>query len=113
MTLQRIEMGKNNNAKVTTSAKYIWGVSDYSFDEFQGSGVWTVPDVKRWQTGLRRNSHGVDGPDNLLLPHPQPGMAGWKPSFERGISNFRLEKYEEALACFNEVRLLHPLFDGN
>lgn len=30
-------------------------------------------------------------------------MAEWKPSFERGISNFRSGKYEEALAYFNEV----------
>ena len=33
-------------------------------------------------------------------------MAEWKPSFERGISNFRLGKYEVALTCFNEVRFL-------
>ena len=41
------------------------------------------------------------------------GMAGWKQSFERGISNFRLNKYEEALACFDDVRPTHPLFDEN
>lgn len=54
------------------------------------------------------------GPDHPLL-HPRPtlSMAEWKSSFERGISNFRLEKYEEALACFNEVRLPYPYFDEN
>ena len=38
-------------------------------------------------------------------------MTAWKPYFERGISNFRLGKYEEALVCFNEVWLPRPLFD--
>ena len=32
-------------------------------------------------------------------------MTEWKLAFERGVSNFRLGKYNEALACFNEVRV--------
>ena len=42
---------------------------------------------------------------------PQSHMAEWKPFFERGISNFRLEKYEEALDHFNEVRFPYSFFN--
>lgn len=48
-------------------------------------------------------------------PQQAQGMAEWKPSFEHGISDFRLEKYEEALMHFNEVRPRLPClpFDEN
>lgn len=32
-------------------------------------------------------------------------MTEWKQSFDRGISNFRSGKYEDALTCFDEVRV--------
>ena len=37
-------------------------------------------------------------------------MTEWKPPFDRGISNFRSGKYDEALVCFNEVCSHRALF---
>ena len=37
-------------------------------------------------------------------------MAEWKQSFDRGISNFRSGKYDEALLHFDEVRFSYAPF---
>ena len=52
----------------------------------------------------RRRLCDTGGPIHLKpQPHRPVIMAEWRPPFERGVSNFRLGKYDEALACFNEV----------